>query len=315
MGLPRVCQIKVQKGRYRGHAGECSWRMRSVKFSKLECSGRLSVADSKVLQYMKICKGEKLAPTLWRTCRALMNPLRLELLRMVFDHDDEYSVTEFSKALGIEQSTASIYLRQLNARGLIGVRRQQIKVFYNTTPDRSLPEALRIREAMRTFFNGKLDEQWVSDVMTVLRAFTHFNRLAMLSRLLQGPATINDLKEATGVCVKSLYHHLKFLNSADLLVVTETYRKPTEIALPASVHPMARVLLDILRDENGKGRTYKNKARREKLDVASRMILHRVAVAEGNPRENWKVKEKMKPRRGGMNVARPTAHLKVEDEV
>ena len=259
-------------------------------------------------------KQRKLAPTLWRTCRAMMNPLRLRLLRMVFDHDDTYTVTDFAKALGVEQSTATIYLRQLNARGLIGVRRQRIKVFYNTEPDRSLPEALAIREAMRKLCAGRMTDGWVTEIMTVLRAFSHFNRLAMLGRLLEGPATLDELASAAGVCVKSLYHHLRFLHSAEILSVRMAFRQPTVVALREDVHPLAAALLSVLRGERAEGRTYKNRAVREVPDRATRVVLRKIAKAEGNPRGCWQNISKMKPKRGKMKTADRKAHLEVDGD-
>jgi len=257
--------------------------------------------------------GEKpLAPTLWRTCRALLNPLRLNLLRMVFDHDDTYTVTDFARALGIEQSTATIYLRQLNARGLIGVRRQRIKVFYNTNPDRSLPEALSIRETMRKLFAGQLDEEWVAEFMTILRAFSHFNRLAMLGRLIRGPATISELSEAAGVCVKSLYHHLRFLNSAELLVVSGSHRQPSMISLREQVPPLAAALLSVLSGEKAKGRTYRNDANHEIPDAATKSVLRKIARSEGDPAKHWREKSVMKPRCGRMKSVDRKAHIEVE---
>lgn len=259
-------------------------------------------------------KQRKLAPTLWRTCRAMMNPLRLRLLRMVFDHDDAYTVTDFAKALGVEQSTATIYLRQLNARGLVGVRRQRIKVFYNTEPDRSLPEALAIRETMRTLCASPMTDEWVSTLMTVLRAFSHFNRLAMIERLFDGPATVDELSGCMGVCVKSLYHHLRFIHSAGLLSVRTACRQPTVIALREDVHPLAAALLDVLRRERAEGRTYKNRAIREKPDRATRLVLRKVAKAEGNPQTRWRDNAKMKPKRGKLKQVDRKAHLEVDGD-
>lgn len=254
----------------------------------------------------------ELAPTLWRTCRAMMNPLRLNLLRTVFDHDDAYTVTDFAKALGIEQSTATIYLRQLNARGLIGVRRQRIKVFYNTNPDRSLPEALAIRETMRTLCAGEVSGDWIPEVMTILRAFSHFNRLAMLGRLFHGPATIGELSDAAGVCVKSLYHHLRFINSAGLLVIKGACRQPTVISLQSDVHPLAAALLDALRGDFAKGRSYRNTADAERPDRVTRQVLRKVAKIEGEPRLHWREKSMMKPRNGKMKSPDRKAHLEVD---
>ena len=259
-------------------------------------------------------KQKQLAPTLWRTCRAMMNPLRLQLLRMVFEHDDSYTVSDFARTLGVEQSTATIYLRQLNARGLIGVRRQRIKVFYNTTPDRSLPEALVIREIMRPLCASPMTDERMSEIMTVLRAFSHFNRLAMLEQLLKGSATISELSDAAGVCVKSLYHHLKFLHSAGLLLVQKTYRRSPVISLRKDLGPLAKALLDVLRGEQAENRTYKNHAAQEYPDRATRVALRKIARAENHPKQNWRDNSKMKVKHRKMKKADRKAHLEVDGD-
>ena len=74
---------------------------------------------------------KKLRPTLWRTCRALMNDARLELLRAVVEHNDELNVSELARLVNVSQPAATIALRLLQSRGLIGVRRERLSVFYN----------------------------------------------------------------------------------------------------------------------------------------------------------------------------------------
>lgn len=77
---------------------------------------------------------------MWRTCRALLNSTRLGMLKIAFENEGNLCVRDYAKILSIPDSIASIYLRQLNARGLIGVKRDRIKVFYNGNQDRSLPD-------------------------------------------------------------------------------------------------------------------------------------------------------------------------------
>ena len=193
-----------------------------------------------------------LKPTLWRTCRAVRNPLRLRLLKAVFEHDGEFCVRDFAKLLQIDEALTSVYLRQLNARGLIGVSRERVRVVYNTAPDRTLPDALKLREALKAYLTGPLPDNWEMELVRIIDAFSHPNRLAMLIRLAQGPATIHELFEAAGVVVKSIYHHLRFFTTAGLIAKEDTYRSPTithdvadpqitrTISIRAEAHPFQK---------------------------------------------------------------------------
>jgi len=53
--------------------------------------------------------------------------------------------------------------------------------------------------------------------MSKIRPFAHFNRLAILGRLLVGPATKAELKTCAGTIVKTFEHHLRIINAAGLL--------------------------------------------------------------------------------------------------
>ena len=161
---------------------------------------------------------KSLNPTLWRTCRALMNDIRLRLLWVVITNDGKLNVTAIARLLGIGQPVATNGLRALQSRGLIGVRRERYSVYYNLQEDRSLPEAAQLRSAFADYFNSnELPYEWTTPMMVVLKAFTHFNRLAMIRRLAQGEATKADLEKASGVVVKTIEHHLRILSRAGLV--------------------------------------------------------------------------------------------------
>ena len=64
-----------------------------------------------------------LKPTLWRTARALANGDRLNLMRLVSTAKGAKGVSELAAEAGLPIPTASVYLRALNARGLISVVR------------------------------------------------------------------------------------------------------------------------------------------------------------------------------------------------
>ena len=71
----------------------------------------------------------ELKPTLWRTYRTLENEDRLRLFKAVVEHDGMLCVRDYARMRGLQDDEASVYLRQLNARGLRGVVRSAIKVF------------------------------------------------------------------------------------------------------------------------------------------------------------------------------------------
>lgn len=185
-----------------------------------------------------------LAPTLWRTCRVLMNEERLRLFKTVIEHPDEMNVSQIARCLEIPQPHATNGLRALQARGLLGVRRERFSVFYNLTADRSLPEAISLQHAFIDLFNSpNLESDWIGRMMVVLKAFTHFNRLAMIRRLALGPATKRDLEKASGVVVKSLGHHLRYLRLAGLLESRGDAGTESTYALCEPTNPIAKELV------------------------------------------------------------------------
>ena len=242
-----------------------------------------------------------LKPTLWRTCRALMNPMRLNMLRLALEGNGCLCVRDYARGLGLPDSIASIYLRQLNARGLIGVRRDRIKVFYNAEQDRTLPDSAAIQKSLALYFAGDPQEGWETEIMTILRAFSHFNRLAILIRLADAPATLDDLFDAMGVCVKSVYHHLAFLSAASLIREEKFYRRPSVFHLVRPEHPFARTLLRLLLADSRNGGRYYNEGSTHGDDTATCKVLKKIRESEGRNRENWSSCGPMKSRRGNFD--------------
>ena len=229
----------------------------------------------------------KLRPSLWRTCRAIRNPIRLRLLKEVFEHDGEKCVSSLARSLEIEEPLASVYLRQLNARGLIGVARERIRVIYNTCPDRSLPESVKLQAVLRGYLAGELADGWDVELVRLIDAFSHPNRLAMLIRLARGPATIHQLTRAAGVVVKSIYHHLRFFTSAGLIACGRNARGFTAISLVPQTHPVVCTLLELTLAHARVGQDYRLEGPSH-VDDATRGVLRKISAAEGEPRRNWK---------------------------
>lgn len=237
----------------------------------------------------------ELRPTLWRTVRAVLNEQRLRLLRDVFAHDGEFYVRQVARRAGLDDPIASIYLRQMNARGLLGVRRDRIKVYYNTDPDRSLPEAVAFQSVLRSCVSGPQKKGWELRLMTVLRGFSHFNRLAILLRLAQGPASYAQLCAAMGICVKNFYHHMHYLRCAGL-VDTAFVNGESVFVLIRPEHPVSVCLLRLLLADAYASAAYFNPGSGRETDRAEKRVLKYLAAHEANSNGRWREKKTMRSR-------------------
>ena len=234
-------------------------------------------------------KREELRPTLWRTCRVLANEDRLRLFKAVIEHEGRYSVRQYARMFNLQDDVASVYLRQMNARGLLGVRRAEIKVFYNLDQNRSLPQAMELQRMLVEYLGGTLEEGWEDRLVRIFKGFTHPNRLAMISQLAKGGATLDELKTSAGCVVKSLAHHLRFLYGAGLIESQTRYHAPTLYRLLPQTHPVARLLLKQLLAEDPNGTRYYN-PKEGTPDRESRAVLKKIRREEGVTMENWKTK-------------------------
>ena len=233
-------------------------------------------------------EGERsVRPTYWRTCRALANEDRLRLFKAVVEHDGRYTVREYARLMGLPEDVTSVYLRQMNARGLLGVDRAEIKVFYNTSMERSLPESVELHRALKAYVTGPLANGWEEGLVRIFKGFTHFNRLAMIIRLARGEATLSELTAAAGTVVKSQYHHLRFLYAAGLIDTRTRCHQETLYRLLPQWNPVAQVLLRHVLDGVKDGETYYNPAA-HRLDDESKAVLDKIKREENTTAYNWK---------------------------
>ena len=217
-----------------------------------------------------------LRPTFWRTCRALANEDRLRLFKAVVENEGRYSVRQYARLLGLQDDVASVYLRQMNARGLLGVRREHIKVFYNLNRDRTLPRAAELQKALVEYMRRGPAEGWEDELVRIFKGFTHFNRLSIILRLSKGGATL-----------QSTYHHLRFLHAAGVVDACHDGNAKIVYYLKKSTHPVTKVLLRQVLCEGLCGDpNYNPKAGRP--DGASRNVLAKIRREEGVTAANWK---------------------------
>ena len=185
-----------------------------------------------------------LKPTLWRTARALANSDRLNLMYLVSTAKGKKGVVELAAEANLPVPTASIYLRALNARGLISVVRSGPYVYYGTGSDRSLPVAMSIQESFRKLFAfTKLPADWSDELLPVLRAYSNPRRESIV-RLLRTcqPVRYSELRKQSGLCETSFLRHLDILTAAG--IVESDTRGSYSLAKPKN--SLAAVFLNAL---------------------------------------------------------------------
>ena len=164
--------------------------------------------------------GTELRPTLWRTARALANPDRLNLMRLVANAKGAKGVVDLANEANIPIPTASLYLRALNARGLISVVRSGPFVYYGTGSDRSLPVAITIQSSFRNLFAlKKLPRDWTARLLPLLKAYSNPRRELIVQIIgARQPIRYVELHQRAGICETSFLRHLGILLAAGIII-------------------------------------------------------------------------------------------------
>jgi len=182
-------------------------------------------------------------PTVWRTCRALMNERRLACLAVVLKTPG-LSVGEIAVEAGLPQNQASMNLRTLQARGLIVARREGVHIRYFAEPDPLVNHASAVLEAVRRELkNG--DGHKSDRLLETLRAFTHSRRLTILKCLaLQAEATTEELVVRARISQPAVWRHLKTLRTSGLVSATKdgAWKLMARRSLPALAHKLLHVI-------------------------------------------------------------------------
>lgn len=155
-------------------------------------------------------KTNVLAPTLWRTCRALANPIRLRLLDELFKHSDQ-TVSGIAARLRLPMPLASKYLREINARGLISTRRSGRSVYYQPKADHTVRGAADLLQALECCF--ATERHPTKTIFRQVTAFTHPRRIAIAQALQSRAQTLASLRIKTGLSLRVLSRHLRKLKS------------------------------------------------------------------------------------------------------
>jgi DNA-binding transcriptional ArsR family regulator len=148
--------------------------------------------------------GNKLRPTVWRTCRVIASETRLRLLWHLFEKKG-LCISDLAAKVGISDQNASIQLRAINARGLIRPRRIKLKVFYHPEANPDVEHAEALLSALRLAHESQMSFKVIIRQAT---AFTHDRRILILRSLTEKRGSVADLEARLKIPAPSLNHHL-----------------------------------------------------------------------------------------------------------
>jgi len=178
-----------------------------------------------------------LQPTLWRTCRVLANRTRLQMLGLLVRHPNQ-TVSAVARRLRVPLPVASQYLRALEARGLLTVRRAGARVRYELGAATSGEAAQELIEALRRAFQR--DPTPVETLFNLATAFTQPRRIEIVRALNQEAQSRVQLKAATGISTRALARHLRKLETRGFVVCRQGI-----YVLTAQPHGFGRALASL----------------------------------------------------------------------
>ena len=186
----------------------------------------------------------RLNPSFWRTVRSLKNINRLNLLKRVYDSGGKLGVTSVGSSVNVNEPLASNYLRQMNARGIISVKRNSKFVYYGTSPDRSLPRAISLQDAFREYFKHELKKGWQLELWTIMDGFSHYNRLNIIRYLaVMGKCSRAALIQSAGIMEKNFEHHFAKIKRAGIVERKSYGPKNYYYVIAPQSNPIAKTLL------------------------------------------------------------------------
>jgi DNA-binding transcriptional ArsR family regulator len=151
-----------------------------------------------------------LQPTLWRTCRAIANRARLQMLDLLIQ-EPGLTVSAVASRMNQSLSVTSEYLRALEARGLLTVRRVKRRVEYRPHLATSVDAGPRLAAALRLTLEREAKP--IENLFKLATAFTHPRRINIFRTLKNGSRTLGQIQAASGISLRALRRHLSKLEA------------------------------------------------------------------------------------------------------
>jgi DNA-binding MarR family transcriptional regulator len=159
-----------------------------------------------------------LQPTLWRTCRVLANRTRLRIFDLLLEQPGQ-TVSTVAASLKLPVPVASQYLRAMEARGLLKVRRFGLQAAYRITDNQSGPAQGLVRALRQTF---RRDSSPTETIFKQATAFTHPRRIECFRVLSAQAQTLAELRAATGISVRAIVRHINKLEARGFVVCRQS---------------------------------------------------------------------------------------------
>ena len=156
-----------------------------------------------------------LQPTLWRTCRVLANRKRLRILKFLFEQPGQ-NVSAVAAHLRVPLPVASLYLRALEARGLLIARRVNRRTIYRPSAKPSMRAPRTLLPALKLVLMQ--DTESVEQLFKLATAFTHPRRIEVFRLLAKRSRSLGQIVAQHGMCRRTLRRHLKKLESRNFVV-------------------------------------------------------------------------------------------------
>lgn len=154
-------------------------------------------------------------PTLWRTCRVLANTARLRLFADLARKSPQ-TVSSLAERAGLLLPMTSMYLRAMESRGLLSVRRVGRRVEYRMPPaiaDAAMAELVNaLRKAVNT------DEKPIAKIYQLATGFTHPARIETYRRLATPSANVEMIAIAIKLSPRAVTRHVQKLVSRGYVI-------------------------------------------------------------------------------------------------
>lgn len=157
---------------------------------------------------------------IWKICRALNNPIRLKLLRMVMTSPKhKINVLEACDALGLKKSLSSLYLKRLAEAGFLRVERKGKFVACSAAlGGRSKIE--RLQTALKELLSSKNGQNWTEPILTRVNAISHHGRIHILRFIAENSDVMfKELSSGVGMPKTTVFRQLGVLVRAGFVAV------------------------------------------------------------------------------------------------
>ena len=187
-------------------------------------------------QYSQTSVG--LAPTLWRTCRALANHRRLKILQFLLVHKKQARVTDVAAEMRMPVSVASQYLRILNSRGFLKAKRKGKYVLYEIAGNPSLPTTEILLPIVCCLLKQR--GKSMEFIFKRMTGFTHPRRIAIVQAVNRGAIRAEDIHMKTAISQRAVLRHLRKLIYRGYLM-----KRPDGYRITKPVSPLTKALLHL----------------------------------------------------------------------